>query len=71
MNAGGTKLREEIARTREEITLSTQVLRDSLSRQLDWREQVRGRPLLWLGLSFALGWVLGRGYSYRGAKRAN
>lgn len=55
------KLRENIARTRQELTLSTRELKESLARELDWREWFRERPWTWLGLTFLIGWSLGRG----------
>ena len=54
-------LREEIARTRAELSASTQILKESLARELDWREWIRQRPWVWLGLSFAVGCALGSG----------
>jgi hypothetical protein len=50
----------ELASTREGFVLSLGALEREVSRTLDWREWVRGRPGVALGLAFGLGFILGR-----------
>jgi ElaB/YqjD/DUF883 family membrane-anchored ribosome-binding protein len=49
----------DIARTRETVTRSVMALQQEISRRLDWREWIRQRPLLAVGLSFSVGALLG------------
>lgn len=52
-------IQEEIARARAEVARSVMVLRDRVSRSVDWRGWVRSRPRMAFCLSFGLGVWLG------------
>jgi hypothetical protein len=50
----------DIHRAREKVALSVTELHREIARNLDWREWVGRKPLLSVGLAFALGLWLGR-----------
>ena len=54
------RIRADIERARAEIADSMLVLRDGVAERLDWRNAVRRRPLVAVGMAFAIGWVLAR-----------
>jgi hypothetical protein len=49
-----------IARSRELVARSVLELQRELSRAVDWREWIRRKPVLAVGLAFGLGVLLGR-----------
>ena len=49
----------DIARTRETVALSVMALQREIARTFDWREWVRQRPVLAVGLAFSVGALLG------------
>ena len=53
-------IRAEIERARAEVADSLLALRDEVTERLDWRELTRRKPLVVLGVAFAVGYVLGR-----------
>jgi ElaB/YqjD/DUF883 family membrane-anchored ribosome-binding protein len=53
------EVQAEIERTRERIASSVFALRERVSSAADWREWVRRRPLIALGLAVAAGMWLG------------
>jgi hypothetical protein len=53
------QLRADIARARQEIASAAEALSREVSAAADWREWVRRRPGLALGLAFGLGLWLG------------
>ena len=53
------ELRAEIERTRADLVMSVSALREEVSARTDWREWVRRRPLLCVGLAFTVGYLLG------------
>ncbi|XXF75766.1 DUF3618 domain-containing protein [Myxococcaceae bacterium GXIMD 01537] len=53
------ELRAEIERTRADLLTSVTALREEVSARTDWREWVRRRPLLTVGLAFTVGFWLG------------
>ena len=55
-----TRAAEALARTRDRFVLSMSELEREVTRTLDWREWVRRRPGMALGLAFGLGLFLGR-----------
>ena len=52
----------EIARSRELVARSVLELQRELSRAVDWREWIRRKPVVAVGLAFGLGVLLGRRY---------
>jgi hypothetical protein len=50
----------DIHRARDKVALSLTALQDEISRSMDWREWVRRKPRLALGLALGLGFLLGR-----------
>lgn len=50
----------EIERTRERLIASALTLQRELGRASDWREWVRRKPGLTLGLAFGIGVLIGR-----------
>ena len=55
-----TRASANLAQTRDRLVLSIGALEQEVTRTLDWREWVRRRPGLALGLAFGLGLFLGR-----------
>jgi hypothetical protein len=55
------ELEAQIAGARERVALSANALQRQLTEVTDWREWVRRKPVLTLGLAFGLGVTLGRG----------
>jgi ElaB/YqjD/DUF883 family membrane-anchored ribosome-binding protein len=53
------ELREEIERTRADLVLSVSALREEVAARTDWREWVRRRPLMSVGIAFTVGYLLG------------
>ena len=53
------ELRAEIERTRADLVTSVSALREEVAARTDWREWVRRRPLLCVGLAFTVGYLLG------------
>ena len=53
------ELRAEIERTRADLVTSVSALREEVAARTDWREYVRRRPLLCVGLAFTVGYLLG------------
>lgn len=53
------ELRAEIERTRADLMISVTALREEVAARADWREWVRRRPLVSVGLAFTLGYLLG------------
>jgi hypothetical protein len=51
---------EELARARDNFSLSLRALERGVVRNLDWREWVRRKPGTALALAFGLGILLGR-----------
>jgi len=54
------RIRAEIESARAEIADSLLALRDEVSDRLDWRAFVRRKPLVALGMAFAVGYLLGK-----------
>ncbi|MDR0966757.1 MAG: hypothetical protein LBM75_09735 [Myxococcales bacterium] len=52
-------IQEEIARARAEVARSVVVLRDRVTRSVDWHGWVRSRPLVAVCVSFGIGLWLG------------
>jgi hypothetical protein len=50
----------EIARSRELVARSVLELQRELSRAVDWREWIRRKPAVAVGLAFGLGVLLGK-----------
>ena len=66
------RIRADIERARAEIADSMLVLRDEVTERLDWRNAVRRRPMVAVGVAFAVGWLLGSrsaAHRARSAKR--
>ena len=54
------RIRAEIEAARAEIADSLLALRDEVTDRLDWRNVVRRKPVLAVGVAFAIGYLLGR-----------
>jgi len=54
------RIRAEIEAARAEIADSLLALRDEVTDRLDWRNFVRRKPVLAVGVAFAVGYLLGR-----------
>ena len=50
----------ELVHVRDQFVVSMAALEREVNRSLDWREWVRRKPTLALGLAFAIGIFLGR-----------
>jgi hypothetical protein len=59
-SADVARAEEDIERAREQVTMSVLALRDEVSRQVDWRQWIRRRPVPFLGAAIVLGFLLGR-----------
>ncbi len=53
------EIQREIERVRQDLASKVGALEQTFRDQLDWRQQVRERPLLFVGGALALGFVLG------------
>jgi len=53
------ELRAEIERTRADLITSVSALREEVAARADWREWVRRRPLMSVGIAFTVGYLLG------------
>jgi ElaB/YqjD/DUF883 family membrane-anchored ribosome-binding protein len=53
------ELRAEIERTRADLVVSVSALREEVAARTDWREWVRRRPLMSVGIAFTIGYLLG------------
>jgi ElaB/YqjD/DUF883 family membrane-anchored ribosome-binding protein len=53
------QLRAEIERTRADLIVSVSALREEVAARTDWREWVRRRPLMSVGIAFTIGFLLG------------
>lgn len=54
------ELRADIERTRADLITSVSALREEVAARTDWREWVRRRPLMSVGLAFTVGYLLGK-----------
>jgi ElaB/YqjD/DUF883 family membrane-anchored ribosome-binding protein len=55
----------EVAETREQVAHSMTELQQELARAIDWREWVRRKPGLTMGLAVCLGLLLGYSHGRR------
>ncbi|HZS46482.1 MAG TPA: DUF3618 domain-containing protein [Blastocatellia bacterium] len=54
------EIRQDIEKTRQNISGTVDVLGTKLQKQLDWREYVRRKPLVAVGIGLGAGFVLSR-----------
>jgi len=54
------EIRSDIEKTRQNITGTVDVLGSKLQKQLDWREYVRKKPLIAVGVGVGAGFVISR-----------
>lgn len=54
------QIRAEIDRARTEVADSLLALREEVADRLDWREFTRRKPMVAVGLAFAVGYFLAR-----------
>jgi ElaB/YqjD/DUF883 family membrane-anchored ribosome-binding protein len=54
------EIRSDIEKTRQNITGTVDVLGSKLQKQLDWREYVRKKPLIAVGIGVGAGFVISR-----------